>query len=74
LIGENGDYLMNNEGFRSSYYVFDLSIHDIIKPRYFICVAAVNSGIYQITAGFCQIFFSGNLWFILITLVYECIS
>src|SRR6218665_473032 len=31
---------MNNEGFTSSLHVFDLLIHDIIKPRKFNCVSA----------------------------------
>src|SRR6218665_3961532 len=30
---------MNNEGFTSSLHVFDLLIHDLIKPRKFNCVA-----------------------------------
>jgi len=29
----------------SIYPVFDLSIHDLIKPWNFICVATVSSGI-----------------------------
>ena|SRR6218665_1833293 len=36
---------MNNEGFISSLHVFDLLIHDLIKPRKFNCVAAVSRGI-----------------------------
>src|SRR6218665_3697882 len=36
---------MNNEGFISSYHVFDLLIHDLIKPRKFNCVFAVSRGI-----------------------------
>src|SRR6218665_159731 len=41
---------MNNEEFIRSKYVFDLSLQDLFKLRTFICVAAVNRGIYQITA------------------------
>src|SRR6218665_2517495 len=36
---------MNNEGFISSYHVFALLIHDLIKPRKFNCVTAVSRGI-----------------------------
>jgi len=32
-----------------------LSIRDLIKPRNFICIAAVSCRIYQICNGICQI-------------------
>src|SRR6218665_2704313 len=33
----------------------------LIKPRKFICLSAMNRGIYQIRRGICQIF-RGKLW------------
>src|SRR6218665_95349 len=42
---------MNNEGFISSLHVFDLLIHDLIKPRKFNCVTVVSRGISSALRG-----------------------
>ena len=61
---------MNNEGFISSLHVFDLLIHDLIKPRKFSCVSAVSRGISsalkaKFAAEFVK-FFRGKQWALMI--------
>src|SRR6218665_2609105 len=69
---------MNNKRFISSKHVFDLLIHDLIKPRKFNCVTAVSRGISsalprrpaeftKFAAEFVK-FYRGKLWALLISI------